>query len=85
VNKELIEALDLNLKLTNDDQEQVATAIAGDKEDPDHAGQAWVEENATRWTPGCSSRVRGAGGAPRGRGPSTPSGGEASRCLRPAR
>jgi glycine betaine/proline transport system substrate-binding protein len=33
------------MKLTNDDQEAVAKAIAGDKEDPDQAGQAWVEEN----------------------------------------
>jgi glycine betaine/proline transport system substrate-binding protein len=33
------------MKLTNEDQEQVAKAIAGDKEDPDEAGQAWVEEN----------------------------------------
>jgi glycine betaine/proline transport system substrate-binding protein len=33
------------MKLTNEDQEQVAKAIAGDKEDPDQAGQDWVEEN----------------------------------------
>jgi glycine betaine/proline transport system substrate-binding protein len=33
------------MKLTNDDQEAVAKAIAGDKEDPDQAGQDWVEEN----------------------------------------
>jgi glycine betaine/proline transport system substrate-binding protein len=33
------------MKLTNEDQEEVAKAIAGDKEDPDQAGQAWVEEN----------------------------------------
>jgi glycine betaine/proline transport system substrate-binding protein len=33
------------MKLTNDDQEAVAKAIAGDKEDPDQAAQAWVEEN----------------------------------------
>jgi ABC-type proline/glycine betaine transport system substrate-binding protein len=32
------------MKLTNDDQEQVAKAIAGEKEDPDQAGQDWVEE-----------------------------------------
>ena len=34
-----------NMKLTNEDQEAVAKAIAGDKEDPDQAGQDWVEEN----------------------------------------
>ena len=33
------------MKLTNDDQEQVAKAIAGDKEDPDKAGQDWVKAN----------------------------------------
>jgi glycine betaine/proline transport system substrate-binding protein len=33
------------MKLTNEDQEAVAKAIAGDKEDPDQAGQDWVEEN----------------------------------------
>jgi hypothetical protein len=33
------------MKLTNDDQEQVAKAIAGDKEDPDQAGQDSVEES----------------------------------------
>jgi glycine betaine/proline transport system substrate-binding protein len=33
------------LRLTNDDQEQVAKAIAGDKVDPEKAGQDWVEEN----------------------------------------
>jgi glycine betaine/proline transport system substrate-binding protein len=33
------------MKLTNDDQEAVAKAIAGDKEDPDQAAQDWVEEN----------------------------------------
>jgi glycine betaine/proline transport system substrate-binding protein len=35
-------------KLTNEDQEQVAKAIAGDKEDPEKAGQDWVEENAAK-------------------------------------
>ena len=30
---------------TNEDQEQVAKAIAGDKVDPEKAGQDWVEEN----------------------------------------
>ncbi len=34
-----------NMKLTNDEQEAVAKAIAGDKVDPDQAGQDWVEEN----------------------------------------
>jgi glycine betaine/proline transport system substrate-binding protein len=34
-----------NMKLTNDDQEAVAKAIAGDKQDPDQAAQDWVEEN----------------------------------------
>jgi glycine betaine/proline transport system substrate-binding protein len=33
------------MKLTNEDQEAVAKAIAGDKVDPDQAGQDWVEEN----------------------------------------
>jgi glycine betaine/proline transport system substrate-binding protein len=33
------------MKLTNEDQEQVAKAIAGDKVDPDKAGQDWVAEN----------------------------------------
>jgi glycine betaine/proline transport system substrate-binding protein len=33
------------MKLTNEDQEQVAKAIAGDKVDPDQAGKDWVEEN----------------------------------------
>ena len=33
-------------KITNDDQDAVAKAIAGDKVDPDKAGQDWVEENA---------------------------------------
>ena len=33
------------MKLTNDDQELVAKAIAGDKVDPEKAGQDWVEEN----------------------------------------
>jgi glycine betaine/proline transport system substrate-binding protein len=34
------------MKLTNDDQDAVAKAIAGDKVDPDEAGQDWVEKNA---------------------------------------
>jgi glycine betaine/proline transport system substrate-binding protein len=34
------------MKLTNDDQEAVAKAIAGDKEDPEKAGQDWVDANA---------------------------------------
>jgi glycine betaine/proline transport system substrate-binding protein len=33
------------MKITNEDQEQVAKAIAGDKEDPEQAGQDWVDEN----------------------------------------
>jgi glycine betaine/proline transport system substrate-binding protein len=33
------------MKLTNEDQEQVAKAIAGDKEDPEQAGRDWVEAN----------------------------------------
>ena len=33
------------MTLTNDDQEAVAKAIAGDKEDPEKAGADWVEEN----------------------------------------
>jgi glycine betaine/proline transport system substrate-binding protein len=32
-------------KITNEDQDSVAKAIAGDKEDPEEAGAAWVEEN----------------------------------------
>jgi glycine betaine/proline transport system substrate-binding protein len=36
------------MKLTNEDQELVAKAIAGDKEDPDEAGRQWVEENADK-------------------------------------
>jgi glycine betaine/proline transport system substrate-binding protein len=34
-----------NMKLTNEDQELVAKAIAGDKEDPEKAGEDWVAEN----------------------------------------
>jgi glycine betaine/proline transport system substrate-binding protein len=33
------------MELTNEDQEEVAKAIAGDKEDPEQAGQDWVEAN----------------------------------------
>jgi glycine betaine/proline transport system substrate-binding protein len=33
------------MKLTNDDQEAVAKAIAGDKVDPEKAAQDWVEQN----------------------------------------
>jgi glycine betaine/proline transport system substrate-binding protein len=33
------------MKLTNEDQEEVAKAIAGDKVDPEKAGQDWVEKN----------------------------------------
>ncbi len=34
-----------NMKLTNEDQEQVAKAIAGDKVDPAKAGADWVAQN----------------------------------------
>ena len=34
-----------NMKLTNEDQEKVAKAIAGDKQDPDEAAADWVKEN----------------------------------------
>jgi glycine betaine/proline transport system substrate-binding protein len=33
------------MQLTNDDQEAVAKAIAGDKVDPEQAGKDWVEQN----------------------------------------
>ena len=33
------------MKLTNEDQEQVAKAIAGDKQDPEEAGADWVKDN----------------------------------------
>jgi glycine betaine/proline transport system substrate-binding protein len=33
------------MKLTNEDQEEVAKAIAGDKVDPEKAGRDWVEQN----------------------------------------
>ena len=33
------------MELTNEDQEAVAKAIAGDKEDPEDAAAAWIEEN----------------------------------------
>jgi glycine betaine/proline transport system substrate-binding protein len=33
------------MKLTNDDQELVAKAIAGDKVDPEDAGRKWVKDN----------------------------------------
>ena len=36
------------LELTNEDQEAVAKAIAGDKVDPEQAGKDWVEENADK-------------------------------------
>jgi glycine betaine/proline transport system substrate-binding protein len=36
------------MTLTNDDQEQVAKAIAGDKVDPEKAGQDWVNANADK-------------------------------------
>jgi len=34
--------------LTNEDQEQVAKAIAGDKQDPDEAGADWVKDNEAK-------------------------------------
>src|SRR5919201_3738260 len=34
-----------NMKLTNEDQEKVAKAIAGDKQDPDEAAADWVKDN----------------------------------------
>ena len=34
-----------NMKLTNDDQEAVAKAIAGDKQDPEKAAADWVADN----------------------------------------
>jgi glycine betaine/proline transport system substrate-binding protein len=37
-----------NMKLTNDDQELVAKAIAGDKVDPEEAGKDWVAKNADK-------------------------------------
>jgi glycine betaine/proline transport system substrate-binding protein len=33
------------MKLTNEDQELVAKAIAGDKQDPEEAGADWVADN----------------------------------------
>jgi glycine betaine/proline transport system substrate-binding protein len=42
------------MKLTNEDQEQVAKAIAGDKQDPEEAGADWVKENQDKvgeWLP----------------------------------
>ena len=33
------------MELTNEDQEAVAKAIAGDKEDPEDAAAAWIAEN----------------------------------------
>jgi glycine betaine/proline transport system substrate-binding protein len=36
------------MKLTNEDQELVAKAIAGDKQDPDDAGADWVKENGDK-------------------------------------
>ena len=35
-------------KLTNDEQEAVAKSIAGDKVDPEKAGQDWVEQNKAK-------------------------------------
>jgi glycine betaine/proline transport system substrate-binding protein len=42
------------MKLTNDDQELVAKAIAGDKQDPEEAGADWVKDNRDKvdqWLP----------------------------------
>jgi glycine betaine/proline transport system substrate-binding protein len=36
------------MKLTNEDQEKVAKAIAGDKQDPDEAGADWVKDNEAK-------------------------------------
>jgi len=36
------------MKLTNDDQELVAKAIAGDKQDPDEAAADWVKDNQAK-------------------------------------
>jgi glycine betaine/proline transport system substrate-binding protein len=36
------------MKLTNEDQDSVAKAIAGDKVDPEKAGKDWVEQNADK-------------------------------------
>jgi glycine betaine/proline transport system substrate-binding protein len=36
------------MKLTNEDQELVAKAIAGDKQDPDEAAADWVKDNADK-------------------------------------
>ena len=55
------------MTLTNDDQEAVAKAIAGDKEDPEKAGADWVAENerqgqvlaAVGTAPEGAPRVRG--------------------------
>jgi glycine betaine/proline transport system substrate-binding protein len=37
-----------NMELSNEDQELVAKAIAGDKEDPEKAGKDWVAENGDK-------------------------------------
>jgi glycine betaine/proline transport system substrate-binding protein len=42
------------MKLTNEDQELVAKAIAGDKQDPEEAGADWVKDNRDKvdqWLP----------------------------------
>ncbi|MGH3130531.1 MAG: glycine betaine ABC transporter substrate-binding protein, partial [Gaiellaceae bacterium] len=36
------------MKLTNEDQEAVAKAIAGDKKDPEDAAQEWVDANGDK-------------------------------------
>ena len=42
------------MKLTNEDQELVAKAIAGEKQDPEEAGADWVADNEDKvaeWLP----------------------------------
>jgi glycine betaine/proline transport system substrate-binding protein len=36
------------MKLTNDDQEKVAKAIAGDHQDPDQAAKDWIDQNKSK-------------------------------------
>ena len=58
------------MELTNDDQEAVAKAIAGDKDDPEKAAADWVGRTRTRSRPGSaasSGRPAGARSAPAGR------------------
>ena len=49
-------AYDMLKKMSsNEDQEQVAKAIAGDHQDPDQAGADWVKENQDKVDAGSSS------------------------------